>query len=245
MTSVISHVDVVGHDGEVVGRVTVGAQDDEVLDVGVVEGNRPAHAVVEARLAGWHLEPDRARRARGFERRRFIGRAREAGAVVHPAAASGLGRLPLLLNRLGRAVAIVGASLRYQAIRHRAIAIEPLGLKVRRVRSADVGSFVPIEPEPAQPVEDAGHHFPRGPAGIRVFDAQHERPAMTPGVEPIEERRAGAADVEVSRGGWSKADAEHRGNCTGIRDLGSGVPGLTQAWTTLKLLLKSDPIPEP
>ena len=109
------HVDVVGHDSEVVGRVTPGAQDDEVLDVGVVEGNRPAHAVVEARLAGRHLEPDRAR-TRGFERRRFIDRAHEAGAVVHPAAASGLDRLPLLLNRLGRAVAIVGAPLRDQTI---------------------------------------------------------------------------------------------------------------------------------
>ena len=40
MTSVIRHVDVVGDDGEVVGRVTIGAQDDEVFDVGVVEGDR-------------------------------------------------------------------------------------------------------------------------------------------------------------------------------------------------------------
>ena len=206
--------------------MTIGAQDDEVLDVGVVEGNRPAHAVVEARLAGGHLEPGRARRARGFERRRFIGRTCKAGAIVHPAATRNLGRLPLLLDRLGRAVAIVGAPLCYQAIRHRAIPIEPLGLKVRRVRSADVRSFVPIEPEPAQPVEDAGHHFPRRPAGIGVFDAQHERPAMTPGVEPVEERGAGAADVQVSRGGRGEADAGHRGNCTGIRDQGIRGPGI-------------------
>ena len=239
------HVDVVGHDGEVVGRVAIGAQDDEVLDVGVVEGNRPAHAVVEARFAARHLEPDRARRVRGFERRGFIGRAREAGAVVHPAAASGLGRLPLLLHRLSRTVAIVGAPLGDQAIRHRAITIEPLGLKVGRVRSADVWSFVPIEPDPAQPVEDAGHHFPRGPAGIRVFDAQHERPAMTPRVEPVEERRPGAADMQVSCGGWGEADAGHRGNCTGIRDRdrGSGVSGSKRRWTTLRLLPKSDPDP--
>ena len=44
------HVDVVCDNREVVGRVPIGAQHDEVFDVGVVERDRSAHAVVEACL---------------------------------------------------------------------------------------------------------------------------------------------------------------------------------------------------
>ena len=78
------------------------------------------------------------------------------------------------------------------------------------MRSADVGALVPVEPEPAQPVEDAGDHLPRGPLGVGVLDAQDERAAVAPGVEPVEERRAGAADMQVARGRRGKADADHR-----------------------------------
>ena len=77
------------------------------------------------------------------------------------------------------------------------------------MRTADVGPFVPIEPEPAQAVDDAGDHLPRGALGIGVFDAQHERAAVPAGVEPVEQRRPGAADVEIAGRRGSEADADH------------------------------------
>ena len=81
------HVEVVGDDGEVVGRVAVGAQDDEVLDVGVVERDRAVHEIGERRGALGHVEADRARRAGGLELRDLLRRERQAAAVVGPGAA--------------------------------------------------------------------------------------------------------------------------------------------------------------
>ena len=73
--------------------------------------------------------------------------------------------------------------------------------------SADVGPFVPIEPEPAQTVENPGDHVGRRAFGVGVFDSQNEGAAGAACVQPVEERRAGAADVEVAGGGWSEPDA--------------------------------------
>ena len=42
------HVDVVGDDRQVIGRLAVGPQNDEVLDLGVVELDRPVDEIVEA-----------------------------------------------------------------------------------------------------------------------------------------------------------------------------------------------------
>ena len=75
------------------------------------------------------------------------------------------------------------------------------------MRSADVRALVPVEAEPAQPVEDAGDHVGRRALDVGVFDAQDERAAVAPRVEPVEERRAGAADVQVTGRRGREADA--------------------------------------
>ena len=63
------HLHIVGNHREVVGGVTIGAQDDEVFDVGVVERDESTHAIVELCLTVWHFEAHRARRSRCGERR--------------------------------------------------------------------------------------------------------------------------------------------------------------------------------
>ena len=103
----------------------------------------------------------------------------------------------------------IGAALGDEAVRHVAIAIEPLGLKVRSVRSADQRAFVPVEAEPAQAVENAFDHRRGRPFGVGILNSQHEGAAMAPCEEPIEQRRAGAADVEVAGRRRSEADANH------------------------------------
>ena len=139
----------------------------------------------------------------------LVCRTRKTRTVVHPAAASGLGRLTLRLDRLGRTVAVVRPPLGHETIGHRAVAIEALGLEVRRVRSADVRPLVPVEAEPAQAVHDSRDHLPRRTFGVGVLDAQHERAAVPAGIQPVEQRRAGAADVQVAGGRRGKADADH------------------------------------
>ena len=75
------------------------------------------------------------------------------------------------------------------------------------MRAADERPFVPVEAEPAQAVENAVDHFRRRSLDVGVFDAQHEDAAVPAREEPVEEGRAGAADVQVTGRRWSEADA--------------------------------------
>src|SRR6202021_1952501 len=90
--------------------------------------------------------------------------------------------------------------------RHRTMAVEPRGLKVRPVRPPDLRPFVPVEAEPAQVVKDVVDHSRRRALHVRILDAKHEPPAVMTREEPVEERRAGAADVEIACGRRSKAE---------------------------------------
>ena len=56
--------------------------------------------------------------------------------------------------------------------------MQPLGLAIGTVRSTDVGTLVPVEPEPAQVLEDALLGLARRPLGVGVLDAQHERAVL-------------------------------------------------------------------
>ncbi len=55
-----SHVEIVHDHGEVVDRGAIGAQDDEVLDIGALERDAAVHRVLPGDLTGRHAEPDRA-----------------------------------------------------------------------------------------------------------------------------------------------------------------------------------------
>ncbi len=46
---------------------------------------------------------------------------------------------------------------------------------------------------------------------IGVVDAQHQLAAELSGVKPVEQERAGPADVQKAGGGWSETDAGHQG----------------------------------
>ena len=199
----------------------------------------PCTQIVEARLAVGHLEADRARRA-GALRARAISSAvsAQARAVVQPAAAGGLGRLPLLLNRLGRAVAVVGAALGDEPLGHRAIPIEPLGLKVRRVRAADVRALRPSRARASAGRRGCRRPSPTTSARRRCLRCAARTCRRDGARKPVEERRAGAADVQVAGGRRGEADAGHRGNCTGIRDRGSESRDQDNALDHLETLAK-------
>src|SRR5437773_7740377 len=85
-------------------------------------------------------------------------------------------------------------------------------LMAREPGALEDGRLIPIKPEPREPVEDDLRVFVRGARFVRVLDTQQKLAAFAAGEEPVEERRAGAADVEVASGGGSEADADaHRG----------------------------------
>src|SRR5881394_3170827 len=84
-------------------------------------------------------------------------------------------------------------------------------LMAREPGALEDGRLIPIKPEPREPVEDDLRVFVGGARFVRVLDTQQKLAALAAGEEPVEERRSGAADVEVASGGGSEADADvHR-----------------------------------
>src|SRR4029077_13189825 len=103
---------------------------------------------------------------------------------------------------VGGAVAVVGVAAGDETMRHDAMTIEPLRLDVGTKVTADARTLGPLEAEPAQAVENAADHLVGRAFEIGVFDPQHEHAAGAAGKEPVEQRGAGAADVEIAGGRW-------------------------------------------
>src|SRR5271154_2688708 len=64
---------------------------------------------------------------------------------------------------------------------------------------------VPVEAEPFEPVENRIDRRLRRPFAVGVLDAQQELAAEALGVEPVEQRRACAADMQEA--GWRGREA--------------------------------------
>ncbi len=69
--------------------------------------------------------------------------------------------------------------------------------------------FVPGEAQPAQPLED-GLDAGLGVAlDVGVVEAQHHGSVVVARIEPVEDERAGAADVKKTGGRWRETDARN------------------------------------
>jgi hypothetical protein len=176
-----SEVVVVDGARKVIETRAVGALHDVVLLVGPIERDVAANEVVEAALTfARHLEPHDALAALGLEALGVGGRRREPSAAVEERALVFLCSRPLGLNLLGRRVVAVRVARLEQASHGRAVRGAALRLEVRRVRPADVGAFVPVEPEPPEPVENRRERGLDVALLVRVVDAQQELTAALP-----------------------------------------------------------------
>ena len=95
---------------------------------------------------------------------------------------------------------------------HFLVAVETLRLVVRPV--------VVLEPEPLHALEDHLHGLGRGALEVGVLDAQDELAAHAPGIQPAEQRRAHAADVQQAGGAGSETGDDGRTCVTGECALG-------------------------
>ena len=72
-------------------------------------------------------------------------------------------------------------------------------------------SLVPIEPEPAQSIEDDLDRLLGIARHVGILDAQDESAAGVPGIQPVEQRRARPADVQEPRRTGSKTNTNFHG----------------------------------
>ena len=98
---------------------------------------------------------------------------------------------------LGARIAAIGLAFREKLLGGLAVA--------RGARELIDGLAIPIELEPAQAVEDGEDGAFRGARPVGVLDAQQHLAALGSRVEPIEQRRARAADMQIAGGGGGKA----------------------------------------
>ena len=225
------HVDVVHDDREVVGRLAVRAQDDEVLDVRRCR-TRSARA------------PDRRTSVcpSGTWKRIARGAPAASSSAICPArqrparrGRTSSRRPPLRPPAASPAAPRASSSSSTRCLRRRAAApsrgsdrAAATGSTARAARRCP--ALRPSRAPASAGLDDAGDHLPRRSLGVGVFDAQHERAAVPARVEPVEERSAGAADVQVTGGRGGEADAEHRWILAGIGDRGSG-SGRGRGWS--------------
>ena len=197
------HIHVVGDHAQVVGGTAIGAQQHEVFQFGVGELYSAENGVVEKRAARLgHGKADGRGLSCSPAAGAFFARNLAAGSfVAWRAACGGCSRAALLQFFLG-AKAIIGVSGGYEFRRILAVHFDALSLMV--------GAFIPVEAEPAHALQNALDHFRGGALEIGVFNAQDQGPAIVPGEQPVEQRRAGSAHVQITSRRGCEADARER-----------------------------------
>ena len=135
----------------------------------------------------------------------------------------------LALRRMARAwprsrpaqIAVVGLAGGEQLLGHLAVALGA-GELVERLA-------VPVELEPLEPVEDGCDGGLGGALAVGVLDAQQEFAAGVAGIEPVEQRRARPADMQIAGGRGRKARDDGLGHVAVSCYLAEGsgiIPGL-------------------
>jgi len=122
-----------------------------------------------------------------------------AATVVGGTVAGGQRLLPARLELLGGAVAAIRVTGRHQLLGARPIQVVARALEER--------ALVPVETHPAEAVDDRLDRLGRRALAVRVLDAEHERAAAAAGEQPVEQRRARVAHMELAGRAGSEADA--------------------------------------
>ena len=181
-----AHVVVIDHHGQVIGRRTVGAQQDQVVQILVLEPDVPLHLVGHHRVAGLRtLQAHDKGAVRGV-----VGGDVAPGRTDHPAL--GPRRLALGVQLLRRHVVAIGFAAGQELVHGGAMQVGPGGLEHRRL--------VGLKAQPLQALEDDAHGGLGGALAIGVLDAQKELSAGASGVKPVEKRRAGRANMHRASG---------------------------------------------
>src|SRR3954470_24336990 len=87
-----------------------------------------------------------------------------------------------------------------------------LALHIGRERAADLGTFVPPQPEPVQILDDRLAEFRTASHQVEVFNAKNQLASCGTGPLLSDPKRAGMTDVEIScrRRGQTPAISDFR-----------------------------------
>ena len=183
-----------------VERVAIGAHDDVVGHVLATEGQLATDEVIPGPILIGHGEAGDGAATLGLEGCALLGSEVAAATGVALGAPGRPGSLALSLELLGGAVAGIGVPGLDKPARDVGVDVHALGLAVGAVGSADLGTFVPVQAQPAQGVEQHEVGVLGVALGVGVLDAEDEGAAVVACEGPVEERGARHADVGIARG---------------------------------------------
>ena len=191
------HIVIIDHYRVLVDRRSVAAQDDPVIEFGVGDPNGALNKVLDN---GFAL----ARRFQsngGFDPRRSLARvAIPPVSIVSGWTALGDRLLPHLLQFLGGAVAVVGVSAGEQFTRDLGVTRDAGRLKN--------GLLVAGQAQPVETVENCLRRGSGAALAVGVLDAQQELSAAMAGVQVVEQRDPGAANMQRPGGTWREASTD-------------------------------------
>jgi hypothetical protein len=83
--------------------------------------------------------------------------------------------------------------------------LESLRLKVRSIRAADIGAFVPLKSEPLEAFEDRSQGCFDVALLVSIIDPQKELAPCLFCQQVVKQRGSYTTDVKVSSGAWGKS----------------------------------------
>src|SRR4029079_1560819 len=202
-----THIMIIDHDREHVGRGAVRAQQDKVIEICVLPDHAALDLVFDHRLS----------RQRRFDadhrvdtRWRGFGVAIAATSIIETCAAFGPGLLAHRGKFILAAITAIAVARGQQLLGHLAMA--------RGARKLEDNLSVPGNAEPGQSIDNGVYRRRCRPFPVGILDPQEHLAAMPSGVQPVEQGRAAATDMEKSSG---------RGRKTGNDGLGHREPSTT------------------
>ena len=195
-----AHVVVVHHHRQHVGRRAICAQQDVVVDLFVSDRHAALNLILDRRFAVLgHLQADGKGRALLVGSRLAVA---PAAVIAHRLLVGAL----LCAHRLelfGRGVAFVGVPMGEKNVRDFGVPLGPLRLEHRLL--------VKGEAEPVEPFDDLVDRVLRGALRVGILDPQQRLAAVVAGVEPVEQRGARAAEMQVAGRRWGEACNDRTG----------------------------------
>src|SRR6218665_3349143 len=191
-----AHVVVVDNDGQHVCGRAITAQQNHIVQLRIGYAHVALH-----RIADQHFIVRAVGRLDAYHG--FYASGGVFGVAVAPAAViarrQALGQLLFahFVQLFRRAIAVIGFALGHQLVRDFGVAVHARELKNRLA--------IPLQPQPAHAVEDRLYRGLGRSCAVGVFDTQQELPAHMFGEQPVEQRRAAAANVQVAGGGRGEA----------------------------------------
>ena len=210
-----AHVEIIHHHGQHISGRAVAAEQDHVVELVIGVAHIAQHFVVNdglAILAGFQ--------AHDIGRTRRIAAAAAASVVTH-GLAGGLLCLAHQGQFLRGAIAAIGVAGGEQLLGHFAM---PLG-----AGELINGLAVPVQTHPFHAVQDGGDGLGRRAFAVGIFDAQKELAAGMAGIQPVEQGRAGPADMQKAGGRGGKAQNRFFGFGHNFFVFGADSPGFGNA----------------